>query len=288
MLHELSSEWLSWLKDNLQRNCNPAELYSILRKNGFSETAIKNGFQIVKGSIPYSVFYKKQIDFSQVTEGMQSEVDYLTLAKRPFLAGNGVNIVENTSDLQLVTVDDFLTPAECQSVINAINTELRPSDISGNKRDKGFRTSETCDLGQLNHAVIPTVERRMSQLIGLAECWSEVTQGQKYSVGQEFKAHTDYFEPGTLEFEQYARIAGQRTWTFMVYLNDTLEGGETWFPVIDVKFKPKAGQAVLWNNLLPSGKPNPSSLHHGQPVIEGEKYIITKWFRDKGNGELFL
>jgi prolyl 4-hydroxylase len=37
---------------------------------------------------------------------------------------------------------------------------------------------------------------------------------------------------------------------------------------------------LIWNNLLPDGSPNYDTLHEGMRVTEGQKYIITKWFRE--------
>ena len=116
----------------------------------------------------------------------------------------------------------------------------------------------------------------------------DTNQGQKYSVGQEFKAHHDYFTPNSQEYLTYCQHAGQRTWTFMIYLNDTPAGGGTRFRKLEKTFYPKQGMAVLWNNLKEDGSPNPYTLHHGMKVREGEKYVITKWFRERGWGPMFL
>ena len=103
----------------------------------------------------------------------------------------------------------------------------------------------------------------------------EQAQIQHYSVSQQFKPHWDAFEP-TLD-EAYNSV-GQRTWTFMMYLNNVEEGGETYFPKLNETIVPKIGKAVLWNNLDANGDINRDTKHEGKPVIKGEKYIITKWF----------
>ena len=66
----------------------------------------------------------------------------------------------------------------------------------------------------------------------------------------------------------------------MIYLNDVEEGGTTYFKYLDINIKPKKGMAVIWNNLNKDGSINPNTEHCGSPVIKGEKYIITKWFRE--------
>jgi prolyl 4-hydroxylase len=73
----------------------------------------------------------------------------------------------------------------------------------------------------------------------------------------------------------------------MVYLNDGMEGGATRFTKIDYVAAPKAGMALLWNNLNADGSPNPHTMHCGEPVTQGHKIIITKWFRVHGDGPVF-
>ena len=110
---------------------------------------------------------------------------------------------------------------------------------------------------------------------------AEQTQVQYYQPTNEFKAHTDFFTPNTTEWEVYAGKLGQRTWTVTVYLNDVEKGGHTDFLKLGLSIKPKRGTAVIWNNLDSEGNGNQETLHRGSKVVKGEKYIITKWFRDK-------
>jgi prolyl 4-hydroxylase len=65
-----------------------------------------------------------------------------------------------------------------------------------------------------------------------------------------------------------------------VYLNNVPQGGGTHFKTINQIFMPKIGQALIWNNLLKEGGVNPNTFHAGLPVLEGSKYVITKWFRE--------
>jgi len=113
---------------------------------------------------------------------------------------------------------------------------------------------------------------------------SEPIQGQYYTAGQEFKAHTDFFTPNTEEYATHAGSMGQRTWTFMIYLNDVPKdsGGETEFVHVGLSFQPKRGRAITWNNLLPDGSPNEATKHWAHQVKHGEKIIVTKWFRQYG------
>jgi hypothetical protein len=45
--------------------------------------------------------------------------------------------------------------------------------------------------------------------------------------------------------------------------------------------QPDIGDAVLFYNLLPNGKLDNNAIHAGDPVISGEKWVITKWIRQR-------
>lgn len=165
-------------------------------------------------------------------------------------------------------------------LIALIEADRRPSTIADDNGDAYFRTSETCDLA----ATLPPVARieaMLTDLSGIDPSFGEPLQGQRYAEGQEFKAHTDYFTPGGRDFDRYCAQSGNRTWTFMVYLNDVAAGGATRFKDLDKMFQPEAGKLLCWNNRLPDGGVNPATLHHGMKVRKGVKYVITKWYRER-------
>jgi prolyl 4-hydroxylase len=114
--------------------------------------------------------------------------------------------------------------------------------------------------------------------LGIEASYSEPTQGQIYEVGQEFRHHQDAF--GKDAYHNHCLSSGQRTWTFMVYLNNVEEGGETDFSVLQKTITPVKGTAVVWKNSDGTGSENPAALHAGLPIIKGKKVIITKWFRE--------
>ena len=174
----------------------------------------------------------------------------------------------------------FLSPDLCQALIALIERDRRPSTIADENGDVYFRTSETCDLPAEEPAV-QALERCLLELNGIDAAHGEPVQGQRYLAGQEFKAHTDYFEPTGRDFAKFCSAAGQRTWTFMIYLNAVEAGGATRFKAIGKMFKPEAGKLVCWNNHRPDGTLNAATLHHGMKVRKGVKYVITKWYRER-------
>ncbi len=180
----------------------------------------------------------------------------------------------------MFVVKDFLEPELCTLLRIKIDAERRPSTIADDNGDYAFRTSETCDLSPTDPLAME-LKRRITAFTGLDPSHGEPMQGQRYEIGQEFKAHTDYFEPSGRDFEKYCSVAGQRTWTVMLYLNDVEAGGATRFKAIDKIVQPETGKLLAWNNLRPDGSVNPSTIHHAMKVRAGTKYVITQWYRER-------
>lgn len=267
----MDPQWQAWTRHNLERGCNPVDIVAILQRNGFSHADIQAA-----------------MSGQAAVQTPDLAIDYGALAQ-PALVQNpsavGARAIADGS-LQLFEIPNFLDAAHCQGICALIDAWLRPSTVTTGDLHTGFRTSQTCDLGQMQDPLVADVDHRIACALGLNPAWAEATQGQKYAVGQEFKAHTDYFEPNTPEYAKYAGARGQRSWTFMIYLNDTEAGGATHFTHLNRSFYPRRGTALVWNNLHPDGTPNPATEHHGMPVEAGTKSIITKWFRDRGPGPM--
>ncbi|TCM21611.1 prolyl 4-hydroxylase [Novosphingobium sp. PhB165] len=185
-----------------------------------------------------------------------------------------------SSRLDLFVKREFLSPTECDELVAMIEAQHRPSTIANYNGDDVFRTSSTCDLDPQLPAVA-ALAAKLAGISGIDLTHAEPIQGQRYEVGQEFKAHTDYFEPNNADYDKYCAIPGQRTWTFMVYLNPVDAGGATRFKVIDKLIQPERGKLVAWNNRRADGSLNAATLHHAMKVRKGLKYVITQWYRER-------
>lgn len=186
-------------------------------------------------------------------------------------------------ELDLFICRDFLDEAECAALRDLIDERRRPSTIADDQGDTAFRTSETCDLDG-RHPLVASVVAKLSALTGIPAFHGEPIQGQRYAPGQEFKAHTDTFNPGGADYFAHCAESGQRTWTAMIYLNRPEDGGATRFKTIGKTVHPELGKLLVWNNLLPDGVPNPATLHQGMKVRKGTKYILTQWYRERPVG----
>ena len=174
----------------------------------------------------------------------------------------------------------FLSGEECAGLIERIDLAVRPSTITDFNGDEAFRTSWTGDLDYAD-PFVQAINAKLCALVGIDHRFGEPLQGQRYDVGQEFKGHTDYFEPTGVDYEEHTWRSGQRTWTVMAYLNKVDAGGGTRFFGPDKIVQPEPGKIVAWNSLRPDGTVNPDTLHHAMKVRKGRKYVITKWFRER-------
>jgi len=189
--------------------------------------------------------------------------------------------IENSHGLEMFTIPQFLTNEECDHIVRLTETGSTRSSVAGTGAQSIIynegRTSSTAVLLD-TEPIVSQVNQKMYTELGIEASYSEPTQGQIYEVGQEFRHHQDAF--GKDAYHNHCLSSGQRTWTFMIYLNDVEEGGETDFPTLQKTITPVKGTAVVWKNSNGTGSENPAALHAGLPVKQGRKVIITKWFRE--------
>jgi prolyl 4-hydroxylase len=184
--------------------------------------------------------------------------------------------------MALIEIDNFLSEGECDVLIDIIESVglqrsyVASDDPKDYSKISESRTSSTCMLHKDDPFVLD-IHEKISDYVSIPLNHGEFLQGQRYKAGQFFKPHRDYFENKTAE--KHCLSGGNRIKTFMVYLNDDIEGGETDFPEMGRKIKPKKGKAIVWDNII-DGVLQSDTLHEGCPIIKGTKYIITSWWRE--------
>eukprot|EP00884_Botryococcus_braunii_P006138 jgi/Botrbrau1/15525/Bobra.0123s0001.1 len=196
---------------------------------------------------------------------------------------------------------NFLDKERADHIVYLANQRLAPSSLAlrrgeDAKSSRDVRTSQGTFLsrGSDPHGVLAWVEEKVAQLTGLPSAYGEPFNVLRYENGQHYDSHYDVFEP-----ESYGPQASQRMATFLFYLSDVEEGGETIFPLegrngldrlrnIDYrscdqgyKYKPRLGDAVLFYSMHPNGTFDKHALHGGCPVVKGTKWVATKWIRDR-------
>lgn len=117
-----------------------------------------------------------------------------------------------------------------------------------------------------------TISQRMQQL--------EAPMILHYEVGQQIKPHFDFIDTAAPDYAQQIREQGQRMITFLLYLNDDYEGGETTFPELGIVNRGRRGEGLYFINSRADRSADRQMLHTGSPPTRGEKWLVTQFVRD--------
>lgn len=175
-------------------------------------------------------------------------------------------------------IDNILTLEECNELINQAEKKLVTANVLGENR-KGYRTAHNCWLFE-NTDLIIKIKNIIKLETNLEIDNQEKIHIVKYDVGGEYKEHHDFFHPNTDYYDNVIKIAGQRIYSCLFYLNDDFNGGETDFPIKKIKVTPKVGRLLIWKNVKDDSSLDYDSLHSGLPIISGTKWIAIIWVRE--------
>ena len=143
------------------------------------------------------------------------------------------------------------------------------------------RTSSGTHFERAENELVARIERRISELLGVPVENGEPIQILHYTPGAEYRPHWDYFDPAHPGNEKVLAMGGQRVATLVMYLNDVESGGSTVFPDVGIDVLPRKGNAVYFAYTTVDGQLDRRTLHGGSPVVAGEKWIATKWLRER-------
>jgi prolyl 4-hydroxylase len=170
----------------------------------------------------------------------------------------------------------LFSAAECAWLAAAAAPMLEPAVVVEPKTGRQARDPvRVCDSAgftwPLENPAVHALNRRLAAASGSAPGQSEPLQVLRYRPAGEYKPHFDAI-PG---------FANQRTMTFLVWLNQDYEGGETFFPAPGLRLKGRTGDAILFRNVGADGRRDPAAGHAGLPVTRGEKLIASRWIRER-------
>jgi prolyl 4-hydroxylase len=193
-----------------------------------------------------------------------------------------VSVLSCMRDPSIVVLGNFLSDEECDGLIEGAKPRMARSLTvaveTGGEELNADRTSNGMFYVRAENELIARIERRLAQLTRWPVENGEGLQILHYRPGAEYKPHYDYFEPNEPGTPTILKRGGQRVATIIMYLHEPTKGGGTTFPDVKLEVAPKRGHAVFFSYDRPH--PSTKSLHGGAPVIEGEKWIATKWLRE--------
>ena len=186
-----------------------------------------------------------------------------------------INIVTKFDEPLIVVLDNVLSDQECDKLIEFSKDNLKRSKISssGEGEVNDIRTSSSMFFQGNENDILEKLEKGISAIMCIPIEHAEGIQILKYTPGQEYKAHFDFFNSAS------KAAKNNRISTLVIYLNDVEEGGETYFPKLNLSISPKKGSAVYFEYFYNNEDLNELTLHGGAPVIKGEKWVATQWMR---------
>ncbi|WP_374676227.1 2OG-Fe(II) oxygenase [Ideonella sp.] len=197
--------------------------------------------------------------------------------------GHPVKVLLSMKLPRVVVFGGFLSDAECDELRALAEPRLARSETvvneTGGSEVNTARTSDGMFFGRGEFPVCERIERRIATLLNWPVSHGEGLQVLRYRPGAEYKPHHDYFDPAHPGTPTILSRGGQRVGTLVMYLNDPVRGGSTTFPDVGLEVAPVKGNAVFFSYHAPH--PSTQTLHGGAPVREGEKWVATKWLRER-------
>lgn len=194
-----------------------------------------------------------------------------------------VDVLVSMAQPRLVVFANLLSPEECDALIDAARPHMARSltvaTRTGGDEVNEDRTSSGMFFARGENTVVQTLEARIAQLVNWPVENGEGLQVLHYRPGAEYKPHYDYFDPAEPGTPTLLQRGGQRVATLLVYLNTPLAGGSSTFAHAHLEVAAQRGNAVFFSYERPH--PDTRTLHGGAPVLAGEKWIATKWLRER-------
>ena len=194
-----------------------------------------------------------------------------------------VNVLLAMAQPRIVVFGNLLSPDECDALIAAAEPRMARSltvaTKTGGEEINADRTSDGMFFQRGQSPLIQRIEERIARLLQWPIENGEGLQVLHYRPGAEYKPHYDYFDPAEPGTPSIIKRGGQRVGTLVMYLNTPEKGGGTTFPDVHLEVAPQRGNAVFFSYERPH--PSTRTLHGGAPVIAGEKWIATKWLRER-------
>jgi prolyl 4-hydroxylase len=188
-----------------------------------------------------------------------------------------------SEDPKIIYIHNFLSDKKELEHLISLGSQLkRPSTIDTKDNPAAIladvRTSQSAHLGKSRDEIVTALENRACEYVGLSTKYLEPMQVAVYEKGQKYNPHYDFFSGDSTEVTK-----GNRNKTVLLYLNDLPDdaGGNTFFPKLNLRIKPKAGDAIYFENMK-DGEVDYNTMHAGEAIVgDNKKYAVNIWFREK-------
>lgn len=271
ILDSMGPAWRDWIMSNLARGCRPLDMLGRMTGSGWAESHATQALDAAHEQLGMPCAWRTP----QPHISSDAWLD---------INGQQIAVLSRMDTPRALLLDNVLRPEECRELIEqAFRKGLSRSGVvdqaSGESITHPARTSTSIHFLRSETELVGRIEQRLARLTHWPVTHGEGLQILRYEIGQQYKAHHDWFNPANTGSDVHLRRGGQRVSTTVIYLACAQTGGATCFPKMGASMNPREGGAVFFHNLKPTGEPDDMSLHAGAPVEKGEKIIATYWQR---------
>ncbi|NPT57242.1 2OG-Fe(II) oxygenase [Paraburkholderia elongata] len=289
----VDASWQEWLSSNVARGCSIDSMIDAMVQAGFATEAARAEVHKAFGMNPADVGNSPAAatEAALVKAGPQTyQYDASPVARGNVIRAHDrdVRVLMRSERPQVIVFADVLSPDECNEMIERSRHRLKRSTTvnpdTGKEDVIRNRTSEGIWYQRGEDAFIEKMDRRISSLMNWPVENGEGLQILHYGTSGEYRPHFDYFPPDQAGSAVHTAQGGQRVATLVIYLNDVPDGGETIFPEAGISVAAVKGGAVYFRYMNGQHQLDPLTLHGGAPVLGGDKWIMTKWMRERAYG----
>lgn len=279
MTQAITPELRQWIVEQAEAGHSAQSVLDAMKASGWDEDVAIAAMESCLQS---------HLDARAQAEGLPaaSPVPEPDLTRAPLYLDAGdrrVAVLTTLRSPRVVVLGGLLSDEECEALIAAARPRLSRSltvvTQTGGHEVNPDRTSQGMFFERGETDLVARIEARMARLLNWPVENGEGLQILHYVAGAEYKPHYDYFDPDQPGTQRITARGGQRVGTVVMYLNEPEQGGGTSFPDVGLEVAPKRGNAVFFSYERPH--PSTRTLHGGSPVLAGEKWIATKWLRQR-------
>ena len=278
---QITPELRPWIIAQAEAGCEPAAVLQAMRAAGWSEHVATQALEETLAEHLRSQGVAADALIAQASRpvpepDVEGEPVWLDAGDRR------VAVLGTVALPRIVIFGGFLSDEECEALKAQAAPRLKRSltvdTRTGGEELNDDRTSAGMFFTRGESPLVERIEARIARLLNWPMERGEGIQVLRYGVGAEYKPHYDYFDPAAPGTAKLTERGGQRVGTLVMYLDEPLRGGATTFPEAGIAVAPRRGNAVFFSYPMPH--PATRTLHGGAPVLEGEKWIATKWLRE--------
>jgi prolyl 4-hydroxylase len=276
---QVTPELRQWMVQQAEAGHSPESVLKAMLASGWSEDVAVEALEAT---------LRGHLEGQALRQGLPPAVPVpdAALDESPLYVDAGdrqVCVLQVMAAPRVVVFGDLLAAEECEQLIALAKPRLARSltvaTRTGGEEVNADRTSNGMFFQRGENELVRRIEQRIARLVNWPEENGEGLQILHYGPGAEYKPHYDYFDPSEPGTPTILKRGGQRVATLVMYLAEPAKGGGTVFPDVHMEVAPRRGNAVFFSYERPH--PSTKTLHGGSPVLAGEKWIATKWLRER-------